>query len=169
MISIKLITIALMLMANAHAFTPQSSSSSQQPSPAVAKSEVETTRLQFLQKAFTAAGATSIAFIPQSSSAASSSTISDPFALPSYSDAIKNKSVEMNLEEVNKKILDDAASKRDDSMVNKEGNDRYIQLKMEEAEEEKRLERMRELARREREERIAAEKAETKANRWNTF
>lgn len=161
MISIKPIAITLILMANAQAFTPQSSSSSGAP----AKSEVETTRLQFLQKAFTAAGITSIAFIPQSSSAASS----DPFALPSYSDAIKNKSVEMNLEQVNQKILDDAAAKRDDRNVNKENNDRYIQLKMEEAEEEKRLERMRELAKREREERIAAEKAETKANRWNTF
>ena len=102
--------------------------------------------------------------MPQSSSASG-----DPFALPSYSDAVKNKSVDMNLDEVNKKILDDAAAKRDDRNVDKVNNERYIQLKQEEAEEEKRLERMRAYAQQEREERIAKEKAETKANRWNTF
>ena len=75
----------------------------------------------------------------------------------------------MNLDDVNKKIMDDAAARRDDRNVNKQNNDAYIQLKAEEAEEEKRLIRMREFAKKEREERIAQEKAETKANRWNTF
>lgn len=125
---------------------------------------VETTRIQFLQQAFTAAGI--LTFIPQPSSASSSG---DPFALPSYSDAVSNKAIDMKLEDVNKKILDDAAARRDDRNVDKENNQRFIQLKQEEAEEEKRLERMKELAKREREERIAREKEETKANRWNTF
>ncbi len=75
----------------------------------------------------------------------------------------------MDLESVNKKILDDAAAKRDDRNVNRENNERYIELKREEAEEEARMIRLKEMAKREREERIAREKAETKANRWNTF
>jgi hypothetical protein len=128
----------------------------------------ESSRLEFLRQAFTIGTVTTGALLldTQPSSAASTS---DPFALPSYSDAVRNKAVEMNLDDVNKKIMDDAAARRDDRNVNKQNNDAYIQLKAEEAEEEKRLIRMREFAKKEREERIAQEKAETKANRWNTF
>jgi hypothetical protein len=156
---VKTILISSLTVSSTAAF---STSNNTPPSPVKA----ESSRLQFLQTAFTAAtAATTLTFIPQSASAASS----DPFALPSYSDAIKNKSVDLNLEDVNKKIINDAAAKRDDSSVNRENNLRYIELKAEEAEEEKRMIRMKELAKREREERIAQEKAETKANRWNTF
>jgi uncharacterized Zn finger protein len=42
-------------------------------------------------------------------------------------------------------------------------------LRKEEEEEEKRLQRMKEYARKEREEAIKREKAEIAANRWNTF
>lgn len=148
---------------NAFNITPTSSSSS---------NKELTTRTQFLKNAFTAAGtATAVAFIPQSSSASSSSSSisSDPFALPSYSDAVGNKTIDLKLEDINKKILDDAAAKRDDPNVDKENNLRMIELKQEEAEEERRLARMKALAQQEREERIAREKAEAKANRWNTF
>jgi len=99
----------------------------------------------------------------------SSTSAGDPFALPSYSESVKNKNIEIDLESVNKKILDDAASKRDDKNVNKENNAAAIDLRREEQEEEKRLERMREYAKRERQEAIEREKAETRANRWNTF
>mmetsp|Transcript_6815 Transcript_6815/g.8493 ORF Transcript_6815/g.8493 Transcript_6815/m.8493 type:complete len:189 (+) Transcript_6815:158-724(+) len=136
------------------------------PKAPIETTTTETTRLQFLQNAFTATtAAATLTFLPQSSSAVSS----DPFALPSYSDAVSNKAIEMNLESVNKKILEEAAAKRDDRNVNKENNERFIELKKEEAEEEARMIRLKELAKREREERIAKEKAETKANRWNTF
>ncbi len=154
MLSFKSVAIGIMMLSSGtNAFSTQASP--------------ETTRLQFLKKAFTVAttAATGAAILPQSSSA----TSGDPFSLPSYSEAVKNKSVDMNLEEVNKKIMDDAAAKRDDRKVDQENNQRFIALRQEEAEEEKRLERMRELAKKEREERIAKEKAETKANRWNTF
>ena len=155
---IKASLISTLAVSTVTAFSANSSQNTPPP-----PSTNESTRLQFLQKAFTATAAT-LAFVPQSSSASS-----DPFALPSYSEAVKNKSVDMNLEDVNKKIQDDAAAKRDDRNVNKVNNEAYIALKAEEAEEEKRMIRLKEMAKREREERIAAEKAETKANRWNTF
>mmetsp|Transcript_321 Transcript_321/g.336 ORF Transcript_321/g.336 Transcript_321/m.336 type:complete len:156 (-) Transcript_321:454-921(-) len=123
----------------------------------------ESTRLQFLQKVATAAAST-LTILPQKSAASS-----DPFALPSYSDAVSNKAIELDLGSVNKKILDDAATRRDDRNVDKANNDRFIELKNLEAEEEVRLNRMREFAKKEREERIAQEKAEAKANRWSTF
>ena len=65
--------------------------------------------------------------------------------------------------------MDKAAAKRDDKNVNAANNAERIALKKMEAEEELRLERMREYAKQEREAAIAREKAETKANRWNTF
>lgn len=77
--------------------------------------------------------------------------------------------IEVDLDPVNKKILDDAKAKREDKNVNKENNQAAINLRKEEQEEEERLERMREYARRERLEAIEREKAETKANRWKTF
>ncbi|GFH50781.1 hypothetical protein CTEN210_07257 [Chaetoceros tenuissimus] len=98
-----------------------------------------------------------------------SKEIGDPFALPSYSESIKNKNIEIDLESVNKKIQDDAAARRDDKNVNAEANQRSIDIRKEEEEEEKRMARMREYAKREREEAIQREKAEIAANRWNTF
>ncbi len=94
---------------------------------------------------------------------------SDPFAMPSYDGSTKNVLIEIDLDSVNKKILEDAKAKREDKNVNKENNQAAIDLRKEEQEEEKRLERMREYAKRERLEAIEKEKAETKANRWNTF
>lgn len=93
----------------------------------------------------------------------------DPFSLPSYDDSIKKGVIEVDLDSVNSKILEDAKAKRDDKNVNKEANARSIELRKEEEEENKRMERMREFAKRERLEAIEREKAETKANRWNTF
>ena len=93
----------------------------------------------------------------------------DPFSLPSYDDSIKKGVIEVDLDSVNSKILEDAKAKRDDKNVNREANTRSIELRKEEEEENKRMERMREFAKRERLEAIEREKAETKANRWNTF
>lgn len=99
----------------------------------------------------------------------SSGDASDPFAMPSYDGSKKNVLIEIDLDSINKKIQDDAKAKREDKNVNKENNQAAIDLRKEEQEEEKRLERMREYAKRERLEAIEKEKAETKANRWNTF
>lgn len=160
--TIKTTFISCMVLSSANAFntTPITTSSS---------NKELTTRTQFLKQAFTATGTTAVAFIIPQSSSASSSVSSDPFTLPSYSDAVSNKTIDLKLEDINKKILDDAAAKRDDPNVDKENNLRMIELKQEEAEEERRLARMKALAQKEREERIAREKAEAKANRWNTF
>ncbi len=125
------------------------------------------------------AATTFLATLTIASSATFAST-TDQFTLPSYNDATKNKITAVDkvtyksawdeeLEKVNQKILDQASASRDDKSVNKENNERFIQLKAEEAEEEQRMIRMRKMAEQERIERIAQEKAETKANRWNTF
>jgi len=97
------------------------------------------------------------------------SDASDPFALPSYSESIKNKNLELDLESINKATQDKAAAKRFDPSVDRENNEKFIDLRKEEKEEEARMERMRDYAKRERLEAIEKEKAETKANRWNTF
>lgn len=88
-----------------------------------------------------------------------SQEIGDPFVPPSYSESIKNKNIEIDLESVNKKIQDDAAARRDDKNVNTEANQRSIDIRKEEEEEEKRMARMREYAQREREEAIQREKS----------
>lgn len=75
----------------------------------------------------------------------------------------------MDLEAVNKKIMEEAARKRDDTNVDKENTQRFIDLRKEEEEEEKRLQKMRDYAKKEREEAIRREKEEIAANRWNTF
>ena len=93
----------------------------------------------------------------------------DPFAMPSYAEATKNKNIEVDLESINKEIMDKAAAARDSKEVNKENNQSYIDLRKAEKEEEARMQALRERAKQERLEAIAKEKAETKANRWNTF
>lgn len=112
-----------------------------------------------------------MSFAPSSSSSTTliSTSSTDPFQLPSYESSIKNKAIEIDLEAVNKDILDKAAARRDDKNVDAANNAERIALKKMEAEEEVRLTRMREYAKQEREDAIAKEKAETKANRWNTF
>lgn len=99
----------------------------------------------------------------------STKSLDDPFALPSYSEATKNKAIEIDLETLNKATLSKADAKRYDINVDKESKDRSTAVKKEEDEEEARLERMRQYAKQERLASIEREKAETKANRWNTF
>jgi hypothetical protein len=93
----------------------------------------------------------------------------DPFALPSYTDLSKNVVGSWDVDSVNKKTMDEANAARFDKSVNKESNDRDIELRRQEEEEDKRMLRMKEYARQEREESLKREKAETRANRWNTF
>jgi hypothetical protein len=94
---------------------------------------------------------------------------SDPFAMPSYDGSIKNIKIEIDLDSVNNKIQADARAKREDKSVDKENNQASIDLRREEQEEDKRMEKMREYAKRERTEAIERERAESKANRWSTF
>mmetsp|Transcript_27301 Transcript_27301/g.40441 ORF Transcript_27301/g.40441 Transcript_27301/m.40441 type:complete len:172 (-) Transcript_27301:89-604(-) len=99
----------------------------------------------------------------------SSKDIGDPFALPSYSDSIKNVIGTIDVDSVNKKTMDEAKALREDKSVDQENNQRNIELRKQEEEEDKRMLRMKEYAKQEREEQIKREKAETAANRWNTF
>ena len=99
----------------------------------------------------------------------SAKDIGDPFALPSYTDLSKNVVGSWDVDSVNKKTMDEAKAAREDRSVNKESNDRDIELRRQEEEEDKRMLRMKEYARQEREESLKREKAETRANRWNTF
>jgi len=89
--------------------------------------------------------------------------------MPSYDGSIKNIKIEIDLDSVNNKIQADARAKREDKSVDKENNQASIDLRREEQEEDKRMEKMREYAKRERTEAIERERAESKANRWSTF
>lgn len=93
----------------------------------------------------------------------------DPFALPKYEEASQNKSLDLKLELTNKATLDKAAAKREDRNIDKENNQRFQDLKKLEAEEDARLLRMKKYAEEERLQKIEKEKAEIRANKWNTF
>jgi len=81
-------------------------------------------------------------------------SFADPFASPSYRNAQKGKFTavyktpyirawEEELESVNKSTIEKANAIRDDKTVKKENNDACMQLKAEEAEEEKKMTIMR--------------------------
>jgi hypothetical protein len=93
----------------------------------------------------------------------------DPFAMPKYEEASQNKSLDLKLELTNKATLDKAAAKREDKNIEKENNQRFQDLKRLEAEEDARLLRMKKYAEEERLQKIEREKAEIRANKWNTF
>lgn len=93
----------------------------------------------------------------------------DPFAMPKYEEASQNKSLDMRLDLTNQAALEKAAAKRDDKNIDKENNQRFQELKRLEAEEDARLMRMKKYAEQERLEKIEREKAEIRANKWNTF
>lgn len=90
-------------------------------------------------------------------------------ALPSYEALKKNTLMEIDVDSVNQKTMRAAQAVRDDKNVDKENNQRSIELRKEEDEENKRMIRMKEYAKQEREEQLKKDKAETAANRWNTF
>jgi hypothetical protein len=94
---------------------------------------------------------------------------SDPFAMPKYEEASQNKNLDLKLELTNKATLDKAAAKREDKNIDKENNQRFQELKKLEAEEDARLLRMKKYAEEERLQKIEKEKAEIRANKWNTF
>jgi hypothetical protein len=98
-----------------------------------------------------------------------SKDMGDPMTLPSYDTLKKNSVAEFDVESVNKKTMQQSRAMRDDKNVNKENNQRYIELRKDEDEEDKRMTRMKEYAKQEREEQLKKEKAESAANRWNTF
>ena len=176
--------LLIVVSSSTEAFSLQSTKSIQLPNENIkaelstATTKVATVAATFFAGMSVAAGVAfadtqihepSMSFSPSSSTTLISASASDPFALPSYESATKNKAIEIDLEAVNKDILDKAAARRDDKNVDAANNAERIALKKMEAEEEVRLTRMREYAKQEREAAIAKEKAETKANRWNTF
>lgn len=93
----------------------------------------------------------------------------DPFAMPKYEEASQNKSLDMRLDLTNQATLEKAAAKREDKNIDKENNQRFQELKRLEAEEDARLLRMKKYAEQERLDKIEREKAEIRANKWNTF
>jgi len=91
------------------------------------------------------------------------------FELPSYADAKKNKSIEVDVESANRATMEKSRQKRFDTTVDVAGKDRSNNVRKDEIKEEDRMERMMRLADEERKEKLAREKEESKANRWNTF
>lgn len=75
----------------------------------------------------------------------------------------------MDVESVNRATMEKSRQKRFDTTVDVEGKDRSNKVRKDEIKEEDRMERMMRLADEERKEKLAQEKEESKANRWNTF
>lgn len=97
------------------------------------------------------------------------SDTSNIMELPSYKEATKNRNIEVDVESANKATIEASRKARFDKNVDVEGKNRSNAVKKEELEEEDRMEKMMRLADEERKAKLAKDKAESQANRWNTF
>eukprot|EP00555_Chaetoceros_dichaeta_P006324 CAMPEP_0198257236 /NCGR_PEP_ID=MMETSP1447-20131203/6962_1 /TAXON_ID=420782 /ORGANISM="Chaetoceros dichaeta, Strain CCMP1751" /LENGTH=200 /DNA_ID=CAMNT_0043944081 /DNA_START=103 /DNA_END=705 /DNA_ORIENTATION=+ len=91
------------------------------------------------------------------------------FELPSYSEATKNRAIEVDLDTVNKAVVDKERKQRFNTNIDVESKTRSNAVRKDEIKEEDRMEKMMRLADEERKERLAKDKAESKATRWSTF
>mmetsp|Transcript_9326 Transcript_9326/g.11564 ORF Transcript_9326/g.11564 Transcript_9326/m.11564 type:complete len:167 (+) Transcript_9326:82-582(+) len=92
----------------------------------------------------------------------------DEFALPSYGDASKNKSIDLNLETVNSKTMSDAKAKRETKQDEKD-RQAYDEMRRLEVAEKAKIIAMEEKAKEEFKQRRAQEKADLVKNRMKTF
>jgi len=91
------------------------------------------------------------------------------FELPSYSEATKNKGIEVDVESANKATMEKSRKERFNNNVDVENKNRSNAVRKDEIKEEDRMEKMMRLADEERKEKLAKDKAESKASRWSTF